>query len=69
MRKVTFGLLVAVLCSGCAEAAIGIPMARYNPNDSHKGRILDYSECSWKDNASWEILDACMVGKGYTLKK
>jgi hypothetical protein len=48
-------------------------MNRYNdiPPDGRKGdtRFQDYSVCVEKDNTSWDVIDACMASKGYTVKK
>jgi hypothetical protein len=48
-------------------------MNRYNdiPPDGRKRdtRFQDYSVCVEKDNTSWDVIDACMASKGYTVKK
>lgn len=80
--KVSAGLiapliLTAAFCTGCVGSALGIGltvpvMNRYNdiPSDGRKGdtRFQDYSACAENDNTSWDVLDACMASKGYTVK-
>lgn len=41
--------------------------------DPHDGtgmrsRALAFQACGEKDNSSWDVLDACMAGKGYPVK-
>lgn len=71
-------LVTALLCTGCMGSALGLgltaaAMNRYNdiPPDGRKGdtRFQDYSVCVEKDNTSWDVIDACMASKGYTVKK
>jgi hypothetical protein len=48
-------------------------MNRYNdiPPDGRKGdtRMQDYTACVEKDNTSWDVIDACMLARGYTVKQ
>jgi hypothetical protein len=79
MKTSAAWLVVAtLLCSGCTGSLLGMGltagvMNRYNdtPPDGRKGdtRFQDYSACADKDNTSWDVLDACMASKGYTVKK
>jgi hypothetical protein len=70
-------ILSAALCTGCLGSPLGFGltaavMNRYNdiPPDGRKGdtRFQDFEACATKDNTSWDILDACMVSRGYTVK-
>ena len=70
-------ILTAILCTGCIGSVAGIGltavvMNRYNdiPPDGRKGdtRFQDFEACATTDNTSWDILDSCMVAKGYSVK-
>jgi hypothetical protein len=73
MVRATTALLLAFVCIGCTELAVTTSMTRYNVGPHDKpgvdGRFQAYLDCTQKDNTSWDILDACMVAKGYTVKK
>jgi len=69
--------VLGALCAGCIGSPLGLgitaaAMNRYNdvPFDGRKGdtRFQDFEACAATDNPSWDILDAYMVSKGYTVK-
>lgn len=77
-RSATSMVMAVLLCTGCMGSPLGLgltaaAMNRYNdiPPDGRKGdtRFQDYTACVEKDNTSWDVIDACMVGRGYTVKK
>jgi hypothetical protein len=77
-RSVIWLGLAAALCAGCVGSPVGIgltaaAMNRYNdvPYDGRKGdtRFADYQDCVATDNTSWDVIDACMAKKGYTVKQ
>jgi hypothetical protein len=76
LTRIALLILTATLCAGCIGSAAGIGltavvMNRYSdiPPDGRKGdtRFQDFEACAAKDNTSWDILDACMAGKGYAV--
>ena len=78
MKRWAALLAGSFLCAGCVGSPLGLgftaaAMNRYNdvPNDGRRGdtRFAAYQECVSTDNSSWDVIDACMAGKGYTLKK
>jgi len=71
MTRVIAIMLVSLLSSGCVEASILVTVkSRYAPDPSRSDtRYADYVACALRDNGSWDILDACMVSKGHTVKK
>ena len=69
LRRVIGSSLLAFLCGGCAEVMIATAMTRYEKRGYPDYRMMSYSDCTQKDNSSWDVIDACMVSKGFTLKK
>jgi hypothetical protein len=76
--KLAWIAVTALFCAGCVGSVAGIGltavvMNRYNdiPPDGRRGdtRFADYERCAATDNSSWDVLDACMAAKGYTVKK
>lgn len=76
--KAHWVVAIAMLCTGCVGSAMGLgitaaAMNRYNDVDDGGGkgdtRFRAYNECVAIDNSSWDVIDACMAGKGYAVKK
>jgi hypothetical protein len=80
MKTVIVKMLpIALLLSGCVGSLAGMSLQHvvinryndipYDPTRHGDTRYQDYTVCVAKDNTSWTVIDACMLSKGYTVKR
>lgn len=72
-RAIALGVLL-LASGGCApweeQLVLYAASQRYTrPGDAQgDSKRKDYEACVQVDNTSWDVLDACMKGKGYEVR-